>query len=33
MSPGINYTNEPLGDVKINADFLPLPADLAFNED
>lgn len=27
------YTNEPLGDVKVIADFLPSPAELAFNEE
>ena len=34
-SPGskINYTDEPLGDVKVIADFLPSPAELAFNEE
>ena len=29
----IKYTDEPLGDVKIIPDFLPSPAELAFNEE
>ena len=29
----IKYTNEPLGEVKVIADFLPSPAELAFNEE
>jgi predicted DNA binding CopG/RHH family protein len=33
MSAKIKYTNEPLGDVKVIADFLPSPAELAFNEE
>ncbi len=33
MNAKIKYTNEPLGDVKIIADFLPSPAELAFNEE
>ena len=28
----IRYTDEPLGEVKVIADFLPSPAELAFNE-
>jgi predicted DNA binding CopG/RHH family protein len=33
MSAKIKYTNEPLGEVKVIKDFLPSPAELAFNED
>ncbi len=33
MSAKIKYTNEPLGDIKVIADFLPTPAELAFNEE
>ena len=33
MSAKIKYTNEPLGDVKVIADFLPSPTELAFNEE
>lgn len=33
MSAKIKYTNESLGDVKVIADFLPSPAELAFNEE
>lgn len=33
MSAKIKYTNEPLGDIKVVADFLPSPAELAFNEE
>jgi len=33
MSAKVKYTNEPLGDVKVIADFLPSPAELAFNEE
>jgi uncharacterized DUF497 family protein/predicted DNA binding CopG/RHH family protein len=33
MSAKIKYTNEPLGDVKVITDFLPSPAELAFNEE
>ena len=33
MKTKIKYTNEPLGDVKVIADFLPSPAELAFNEE
>lgn len=29
----INYTDEPLGNVKVIPDFLPSPAELAFNEE
>lgn len=27
------YTDEPLGDIKVIADFLPSPAELAFREE
>lgn len=33
MNAKTKYTNEPLGDVKIIEDFLPSPAELAFNEE
>lgn len=33
MSTKIKYTDEPLGEVKIIRDFLPSPAELAFNEE
>ena len=33
MNEKIKYTNEPLGDIKVIADFLPSPAELAFNEE
>jgi predicted DNA binding CopG/RHH family protein len=33
MSAKIKYTDEPLGDVKVIPDFLPSPAELAFNEE
>ncbi len=33
MSAKIKYTNEPLGEVKVIADFLPSPSELAFNEE
>ena len=33
MSAKITYTNEPLGDLKVIADFLPTPAELAFQDD
>lgn len=33
MGVKIKYTNEPLGEVKVIADFLPSPAELAFNEE
>ena len=33
MNAKIKYTNEPLGDVKVIADFLPSPTELAFNEE
>lgn len=33
MSAKIKYTNEALGKVKVIADFLPSPAELAFNEE
>ncbi len=33
MRAKIKYTDEPLGDVKVIPDFLPSPAELAFNEE
>jgi predicted DNA binding CopG/RHH family protein len=33
MSTKIKYTNEPLGEVRVIADFLPSPAELSFNEE
>ena len=33
MSKKIIYTDEPIGKVKIVPDFLPSPAELAFNEE
>lgn len=33
MKKKIIYTNEPLGDIKVVADFLPAPAELAFREE
>lgn len=33
MKKKIVYTDEPMGDVEVVADFLPSPADLAFKED
>lgn len=33
MNAKINYTDEPLGEVKVIPDFLPSPAELAFNEE
>ena len=33
MSKKIIYTDEPIGDVKVIADFLPSPSELAFNEE
>ena len=33
LKPKIFYTDEPMGDVKVVADFLPSPAELAFRED
>jgi hypothetical protein len=32
MSAKINYTDEPLGKIKIIHDFLPSPSELAFRE-
>ena len=32
-SSKIKYTNEPLGEIKVIADFLPSPAELSFNEE
>jgi hypothetical protein len=33
MSGKIRYTDEPLGDVRVLADFLPSPDQLAFREE
>lgn len=33
MSNNIKYTDESLGDVQVIPDFLPSPAELAFNEE
>ena len=33
MSARIKYTDEPLGDVEVIADFLPSPSELAFREE
>ena len=33
LKPKIFYTDEPIGDVEVVADFLPSPAELAFRED
>jgi predicted DNA binding CopG/RHH family protein len=33
MSKKIIYTDEPIGKIKIVPDFLPSPAELAFNEE
>jgi hypothetical protein len=33
MRANVKYTNEPLGDLKIVRDFLPLPEDLVFQEE
>jgi predicted DNA binding CopG/RHH family protein len=33
MKKKIGYTDEPMGDVEVVADFLPSPAELAFRED
>ena len=33
LKPKIVYTNEPMGDVEVVADFLPAPAELTFRED
>jgi predicted DNA binding CopG/RHH family protein len=33
MSEKIQYTDEPLGEVKVIPDFLPSPAELAFREE
>jgi predicted DNA binding CopG/RHH family protein len=33
MNAKIKYTDEPLGEVKVIPDFLPSPAELAFNEE
>jgi len=33
MKKKIVYTDEPMGDIEVVADFLPSPAELAFRED
>lgn len=33
MRANVKYTNEPIGDLKIVRDFLPLPEDLVFQEE
>lgn len=33
MNAKIKHTNEPLGELKVKKDFLPSPAELAFNEE
>ncbi|MEJ5311048.1 MAG: CopG family transcriptional regulator [Anaerolineae bacterium] len=33
MKNKINYSNEPLGEVQVVADFLPPPSELVFRED
>ena len=33
MRKKTNYTNEPLGDLRVVPDFLPPPAELAFREE
>lgn len=33
MKRKTQYTDEPLGDIKIIKDFLPAPADLCFKDD
>ena len=33
MTRKITYTDEPLGDIEVIADFLPSPAELAFREE
>ncbi|WP_305047142.1 hypothetical protein [Geoalkalibacter sp.] len=33
MSKKIQYTDEPLGEVKVVSDFLPSPEELAFREE
>lgn len=33
MKKAIKYTDEPIGDLKIIADFLPPPKDLIFKDD
>jgi predicted DNA binding CopG/RHH family protein len=33
MKKKTTYTNEPLGDLEVIADFLPPPAELAFREE
>ena len=33
MKNKINYSDEPLGEVQVVADFLPAPSELVFRED
>jgi len=33
MTRKITYTDEPLGDIEVVADFLPSPKELAFREE
>jgi predicted DNA binding CopG/RHH family protein len=33
MSTKIKYTDEPLGELKVISDFLPVPEELAFQDD
>ncbi len=33
MSAKIKYTDDPLGEIQVVADFLPSPAELAFREE
>lgn len=33
MSTKTNYTNEPLGEIRVVPDFLPSPSELAFREE
>jgi predicted DNA binding CopG/RHH family protein len=33
MSAKIKYSNEPMGEPRVIKDFLPSPAELAFNEE
>ena len=33
MTARIKYSNEPLGEIQVIADFLPSPAELAFREE
>jgi hypothetical protein len=33
MTRKITYNDEPLGDIEVVADFLPMPTELAFREE